>query len=94
MDARSVCLNNESQWECLIGWHLSAVRMPPAEHSRGIFACVSLFCVLSCMTIYVSACVIYMSLCVNQCVSVWEDEAVGAYLHVSLCVGTCHCVCV
>lgn len=43
MGARSVCLNNESQWECLIGWHLSPVRMPPAEHSRAIFACLSLF---------------------------------------------------
>ncbi len=39
------CLNNESEWERLIGWHQSPVSMPPAKHSRGIFACVSLFCV-------------------------------------------------
>lgn len=36
---------------------------------------------------------VYMSLCANHYVSVWEDEAVGAYLHVSLPIGTCGCVC-
>lgn len=63
--------------------------MPPAEHSRGIFACVSLFCVRSCMTVYVCVCHMYVFMCKSVCVSVWEDEAVGVCLSVSLCVGMC-----
>lgn len=52
--------------------------------------CLCFVCDSVCVRVYVTC----MSLCANRCVSVWEDEAVGAYLNVSLCVGMCRCVCV
>ena len=56
--------------------------------------CVFVLCVIvqdyTCVCVCVR--VICMSLCANRCVSVWEDVAVGAYLHASLCVGMCRSV--
>lgn len=68
--------------------------MPPAEHSRGISACVFVLRVIVLDYIYVRVCYMYVFMCKKRCLSVWEDEAV-AYLHVSLCVGYVSlCVCV
>lgn len=56
--------------------------------------CVFVLCTVVHGCSCVRVCVTCMSLCANRCVSVWEDEAVRAYLNVSLCVGMCRFVCV
>lgn len=54
--------------------------------------CVFVLCTIvhDCICV----CHMYVFMCKSVCVSVWEDEAVGVCLRVSLCVGMCCCVCV
>lgn len=53
--------------------------------------CVFVLCVI----VHDFICVTCISLCASQSLSVWEDEAVGVCLNVSLllCVSVCLCVC-